>query len=151
MSSDFKDLINVSAWVSPHDVFKPVFLEEYGKETYVVRVFDRKPIDDIAFDTREAAERFAHQDGRLLMEEDIRPLSRVDGKDIPTGQLFEYWYKTDAAIPYYVIVNMTPGEKISVMSLMADDKPLFMFDSYEQTRIALWQDVYSRVDELDPD
>ncbi len=151
MSNDWKKLKNVSAWVSPYDVFKPAFIEDYDNGTYVVRLFDRKPLSDQQFSSLADAENLASRDGRTLIEEHVLPLFNDNGNDIPTGQIFEYWYKKDAAVPYYVIINMTPGEKVTVQSLMGDNKALFEFDSYEQARIALWQDIYERVDELDPD
>lgn len=151
MSNDWKKLTNVSAWVSPYEIFKPVFVEEYNSGDFIVRVFNRVPIDQKTYTSREEAEHFANQENRIIVKEYVRPLFHDGEKDIPTGQTFEYWYKTDAAIPYYVIINMTPGEKITVQPLMGDNRAVFEFDTYEHTRKALLQDIYRRVDELDMD
>ncbi len=151
MSNNWKKLVNVSAWVSPYDVFKPVFIEEYNDGNFVTRIFNRVPIDKKNYTSRKEAEHFANQDNRMIVKKDVHPLFRDGKKDIPTGQIFEYWYKTDAAVPYYVIINMTPGEKITLQPLIGDNRAVFEFDTYEQARTALLQDIYRRVDELDMD
>lgn len=151
MCHNWRNLSKVSAWVSPYTVFEPVFIEEYKNDQFVARVFNRTPIGEHLFVSRKEAESFAGQDGRMLIEEHVDPLFIKDGNDIRTGQTFEYWFKDDAATPYYVILNMTPGEKITVQSLMGDNRPIYVFDSYKHARIALWQDIYKRVDELDLD
>lgn len=151
MNNEWKNLVNVSVWVSPFDVFKPVFVEEYSHSYFIVRIFNRTPIAEKKFTSRQDAENYASRNGKVLVVEDMDPLAENGDSFIPTGQTFEYWYKTDAAQPYYVIVNMTPGEKVCVKSLMGDSKPMYLFDSYEIARISLLQDIFKRVDQLDPD